>query len=607
MKKNKESKENNGRLSELAVMCALSADNFRMFIAEIIGLDNAPFHNELDDTLSNQLNRKLAIALPRGFGKSTHLSVAYALWEIARNHNVRILLVSSTADVTRMFMREITGHIERNTKYRLWGQTIDPTKKGVTPKLKMRQKREERWGTDSIVIERDDYRLKDATIVATGLFGPLISKRADIIICDDIVNQENSATEEQRKKIKDWVYTTLMPILVPGGRFIYMGNVWHMDDLMNNLLKDPQFDVRRRTAAILHEATRQDLWEQWANIHLDESLPPEEKRSRSNAFYAEHKVEMEKGVEVLWPERFPYADLYLRRIANPYSFARMFQCDPSSRPNQKFSEADIEKALHKGRDLTLQDALRTEYETECTASGLDLAISLKDSSDDTVLLSIDRIKYDGGEFKRGDLVLRNIVRGKFAPKETIDIVLKHDAAVEPVGIRVESVAFQESLVLDLGDYNIPVRGYKTGAEKHDPDIGVNSLAIALAQGKFILPYNTKDARTLRLVTQLVNEMRAFPDGHSGDSLMALWFAYSEMREYTRTKFVVPSGTYTPPPEGPMNEHEADLEIIGKQEVPRSGWDPARALLERHREADRIARERIKNEERDVFNKMMRRY
>ncbi len=566
------------KIEEVAVASALMAENFRLFVSEVIGLDNAGFQNELDNYLSDYTYQQLAFAMPRGFGKSTHASVAYPLWEIAKNHDVRILLVSNTASVAQSFMSEILNHIDRNKKYQLWSQIIDPERKGVRPRMRARQKREERWSNDSIVIDRDDLKLKDPTITATGLFGPLLSKRADIIICDDIVTQETSATEDQRRKIKEWVYYTLMPVLIQKtGRFIYLGNTWHLDDLMSNLLKDPQLQVRRRISSIIHEATNREMWNEWANIHLDESISPAYKKIKAAAFYAEHKADMDHGTEVLWPERFPYADLYLKRIANPYSFARMYQCDPTIRPNQRFSEADIERALQKGKDLILQDAPREEYDADFTTSGLDLAISKEAWGDDTALVSIYRVKYGNGDIKTGDVIIRNIERGQLSPDEVRRMVLLHDAVVEPTGIRVESNGYQEAMSRDLGDHSIPVRSYKTGGEKNDSDIGVNSLAILLSQGKLVLPYSNKDARTRQLVMQLVNEMRSYPEGHTGDSLMALWFAYSEMRDAMGSKITIPGGTYTPLPQGPMTNEEADKEMIAEQEIARSGYDPAVAL------------------------------
>ena len=562
----------NQKFKELAATFRAITESFRTFTCEIIGLKNAQFQKELDDILSLEYNRKIAITLPRGHGKSTHLAVAYPLWEIAKNHNVRILLVSNTAEISKTSLSAIKNNVEKNERYKHWAQAIDPKVKGVLPQLRPKHKREEHWSADAITITRDNIQIKDPSVVAVGLFGSILSRRADIIICDDICNQENSATEEQRAKVVDWVYTTLLPVLVPGGRFIYIGNTWHADDLMSQMLKDPQFDIRKRTPAIIHESVYSDLWNEWANICLDEALPATEKKIKADAFYILNKTKMDQGVEILWPERFSYADLYLQRIANPYSFARMFQCDPASNPNQLFSEEDINKALEKGKDLILQNALRTEYDTDFTVSGLDLAISQR--GDDTALLSIDRVKNGSGLIKAGDIVIRNIERGKFKPNQTIEIVKRHDAIIRPSAIRVESNGFQEALSRDIGDYNIPVRSYHTGGEKNDPDIGVNSLAVLFSQGRIILPFSNKDARTRQFITLLVNELRAYPEGHTGDALMALWFAYSELRDQMAGRVLIPAGSYSQPTKGPLNETDADREIINKQELARGGYDSA---------------------------------
>ncbi|MBU6321300.1 MAG: hypothetical protein KGI78_00380 [Patescibacteria group bacterium] len=594
-------------LQETAVFCALAAEHLRVFAAEIMGFENAPFHNDLDDVFSNYSYQKIVLAFPRGFGKTMHGAVAYPLWEMAKHHGIRILVVSNTAEVARDSVATIRGHAERNQKYRLWARMIDPEKKGVAPRLRSGKRREERWTGGSFTIERDDLNLKDPTVTALGLFGPILSKRADIIVMDDVVTQENAATEEQRAKIKDWVYSTLLPVLVPGGRVICLGNTWHMDDLMANLLKDPQFDVKRRTGAILREANRQDLWERWADMRLDESLAPEEKLSRAAAFYAENRAAMDEGTETLWPERFPYGDLYLKRLANAYSFARMFQCDPSLRPNQKFVEADIERALEKGKDLALQDAARDAYEAQFTVSGLDLAISQKDGADDTALVSLDYVRYGNadGTIKSGDYVLRNIERGKMLPDEVRRMVGRHDAVVRPAGVRVESNGYQEAMSRDLGELNVPIRSYKTGGEKNDPDIGVNSLAILFAQGRIVLPYSAKDARTRRLVTELVNEMRAYPDGHTGDSLMGLWFAYSEARDLTAGRILIPRQESAPPLPYPEDEKAADREIAMRQEVPR-GLTWGLAAIEADKRAKEEARRALATRayEKQLYDRLM---
>lgn len=519
------------------------ADDFALFMRNIIGLKNEPFHDELDDALANPIHKKIVITFPRGHGKSTHISAAYPLWRIAKDHSLRILLISASGGVSKSFLSETIGHIERNEEYQQFARTVDLAHRGVVPKMKNYAKMKENWSGDSIVIERENLNLKDPTINAIGLFGSILSKRADIIICDDIVNQENSATEDQRNKVIDWIYTTIMPVLVPGGTFIYLGNTWHQDDLVARLLKDPQFDYKKKKKAIITDSNHPELWEEWAKVRLDEALPLEERLRLSEEYYQANKVAMDDGVEVMWPSRYLYKDLYLTRLSNPYAFARMYQCDPSDRPDQKFKDEWIDRACKKGEKLRLQYDKRTGFETDITTEGVDLAISEKTHSDDTVLLTIDRVRFSSNpEIHTGDIILRNIRRGKMSPNAVKDAIKEDYEKMQPDGIRVETVGYQEAIQRDLDDMGVPVRGYKTGGEKKDPYIGINSLAIYFELGKVILPFDNSDPHTIMLVSQLINEMRAFPDGHTGDALMAFWFAFSEMRDLMGGRLVVPSTT-----------------------------------------------------------------
>ena len=255
----------------LSMIDALCRDDFKSFVEFVLGLKNEAFHNDIDDNITDPLHKKIVISAARGHGKSAHLSIALPLWLVAKNHNLRILLVSSTAQVSKSFLSEVVGNIDRNIQYQNFSKFVDPFQRGVIPRVKNWSKMRENWSGDSIVIDRDQLNLKDPTINAIGLFGSILSKRADIIICDDVVNQENSATELQRQKTIDWLYTTVMPVLVPGGTFIYLGNTWHQDDLVARLMKDPQFDFKKKMPAIISESKHPELWERWAQFMLDES------------------------------------------------------------------------------------------------------------------------------------------------------------------------------------------------------------------------------------------------------------------------------------------------------------------------------------------------
>ena len=515
-------------------------NSFKFFMQSVVGMQNPDFLNELDDILSDPIYKKIVAAYPRGHGKSTHLSIGYPAWRIAQNHNLRILIVSNTASVAQGMLRGILNQVEENEKYKEFSKYIDPLGIGIRPKMSRQSKMEEKWSSNAVTVDRDDVSLKDPSIQALGLFGSIISKRADIIIADDIVDQKNSETEDQREKIKDWFYTTLLPILVPGGQVIYLGNTWHANDLVSDLLNDPQFIYRRKLKTIISESNDIEDWRKWAEIRLDQDLEPKQRIVLSESFYTDNKEKMDDGIKMLWPDRYTYGDMYLERLANSYAFARMRQCDPSDRPNQRVKEDWLLKAKEKGKGLKMQDMERENLTMDLTTSGLDLAISLKESADDTVLLTLDRVRYGNDILKTGDFVIRNIKRGKMTPNDVRVMVKTHNDFVKPHGIRVESVAYQESMVRDLWDMGIVnVRGHKTGGEKNDIEIGINSIAILLENGKLVIPYDNSDPRTIDLANQLINELRSWPEGHTGDSLMALWFAVLETRDFAAKRIIIP--------------------------------------------------------------------
>jgi hypothetical protein len=568
-------------MEELPEILELCRNDFKSFVEIILGLKNEDFHNEVDDAISNDLFLQEVITIARGSGKSKHISIAYPLWLIAKNHNIRILLVSATASVTQSFLSEIVTNIERNKQYRAFAKYVDKkengSETGVVPKMKNYSKAIQDWSGNSITIERKELNLKDPTIHAVGLFGSILSKRADVILIDDACTQENTTTEEQRKKIHEWIVTTVKPVLVPGGKFIYLGNTWHQDDTVARFLKDPLFDFKLKLKSIIHEPDNPALWEQWAKIRTDEANEPIARIQGAEKFYEDNKVEMEKGVKVLWPSRFPYKFLYLERMSNPYAFARMYQCDPTDRPDQKFKDAWLEEATRKGKAFKLQDERRDGFIMELTTVGVDLAVSEKDTSDDTVLFTIDIVKSAAvtDVVKVGDIIVRNIKRGKYTPNQTKEMIRTEYEKNQVDGIRLETVGYQEAMQRDLDDMGVPVHGYKTGAEKRDPFIGINSLAIYFEQGKVILPYDNTDPRTISLVSQLLNELRAWPDGHTGDSLMAFWFSFSEMRDLRGGRIYVPEIETVKDPiltaqqmRDPVlrkpEEKKADREEIGKQ-------------------------------------------
>lgn len=209
------------------------------------------------------------------------------------------------------------------------------------------------------------------------------------------------------------------------------------------------------------------------------------------------------------------------------AYNRQYQNTIISAETCPFQMEWIAEAKNKGRKMRLIsrfDPVTYQFKNVIVMGGMDLAISQKETADYTVLLTI-------GGLENGTRVLLNVERGHFSPAEQRDLILNQFERFNHQRIVVENNAYQKTLEKDMIQYTaVPVTGYTTGGEKFSEDLGINSLAILFENGKFILPYDRSDPRTIKLVDILVDQMLKFPMGHTGDDLMALWFANTALRQ-----------------------------------------------------------------------------
>lgn len=419
-------------------------------------------------------NNRMMIFAPRNHAKSTVISVQYPLWRIGNNPNIRIVICSASASISTSFLREIKGHLEQNEDYkRVFGN--------IVPKHPIK------WTDSEIIVERTRYDLKDPTVSATSAGGTVLSKRADILICDDILNEGNTHTHDQREKIKEWFNTTLMPVLEPNGQVIVVGTAWNMEDLYHHLLKDPTYQVKIKYRAVMN-------WETG---------------------------------EILWPERWSIKALTTLKLSmGSISFNRAYQNEAITDETRTFKENWIQWAIKKGRDrtfLTNMDYASWDMGQMTIAMGVDLAISQRDESDFTAIAVV-------GRNPQGVKIPLFIDRRKMTFGETQQYIIELYNRFMPGIVIVENNGYQAALQKDLAEKtDIPIRGYSTGGEKFDPDIGLNSIAVEMENEKWIFPYADRDPHAKNMIDYLTDGMRKFPSGHTEDTLMALWFANTGLR------------------------------------------------------------------------------
>lgn len=488
---------------QIADADALAREDLGWFAEHCFGYVNADHHEEWYGLLQNRAvqanpadptsriiflskpvarNKHLLIEAPRDHGKSTVFSVVYPAWRIGKEPNVRIVLASNAQGTSEMFLREVSTIMERHANYRRIFGNLKPSQP-------------EKWTDTEIIVSRTSTS-KDATLVATSIGGQVIAKRADVIICDDILTLLNTRTQVQRDHVREWFFTVLLPVLVPGGMLIVAGTAWNIEDLYQVLMADSTFQVRKRYDAIVD---------------------------------AKRKL-------TLWPARWSWQGLMERKASmGSRSFNRSYRNIVSAPENTPFQEAGIRGALERGRNRRLLTELH--YPTWdlgplTTTLGIDLAISQKRNSDYTAGAVI-------GRTNQGMKIPLYLFRRRLTPAQTRAMIKQLNDAFDLSLIVVESNAYQASLQMDMADEtDLPIEGYTTGGEKFDEAVGINSLAVEVENNKWILPYDSADPYTVEMVDHLVAGMRSFDPtggGHTEDLLMALWLANGGMRRLMAKK------------------------------------------------------------------------
>lgn len=163
------------------------------------------------------------LLVPRNTLKSTFFTVGMCLQRIAKNPDIRILIANATQTNAETFLSQIKNHIRDNERYReLYGDFYNPDGK---------------WTQSEIEVKGRSPSVREPTVTSVGTGGNLVSQHYDLIIADDLVNRENSATRLQADKVIDW-WKRSLSLLDPDGDMLIIGTRWAHYELYQHILDE---------------------------------------------------------------------------------------------------------------------------------------------------------------------------------------------------------------------------------------------------------------------------------------------------------------------------------------------------------------------------------
>lgn len=182
-------------------------------------------HGDMIAALESETKRKL-IVMPRGTMKSSIGVVAYSMWRLISNPNLRILIDSEVYSNSKNFLREIKAHFVSPQFVDLFGEW----------------KSEVNWSEGEITVKTRTKPYKEASITCGGIETVKVGQHYDEIIGDDLNSGNNSATPEARKKVIQH-YQMNTAILEPDGVYVIIGTRYAVDDVIGHVMDNEVSDA----------------------------------------------------------------------------------------------------------------------------------------------------------------------------------------------------------------------------------------------------------------------------------------------------------------------------------------------------------------------------
>tara|TARA_R110000868_G_scaffold395813_2_gene667750 strand:- start:5765 stop:7342 length:1578 start_codon:yes stop_codon:yes gene_type:complete len=161
------------------------------------------------------------VLLPRDHGKSA-LAAYRVAWEVTKNPAIRVLYISSTANLAVKQLKFIKDILTSELYTFYWPEMINKD-----------EGKREKWTETEISVDhpiRKAETIRDPTIFTGGLTTGITGMHCDVAVLDDVVVKENAYTEDGRGRVTAQ-YSLLSSIEGAEAREWVVGTRYHPKDL----------------------------------------------------------------------------------------------------------------------------------------------------------------------------------------------------------------------------------------------------------------------------------------------------------------------------------------------------------------------------------------
>lgn len=324
------------------------------------------------------------ILLPRDHQKS-RLIAFRAAWRITKDPTLRILLISSTANLAEKQLKFIKDILTSSIYTRFWPDMVNKD-----------EGKREKWTTTEMSVDhpkRKEEGVRDPTIFTGGLTTNLVGMHCDIAILDDTVTDDTAYTNEGREKLLRQ-YSLLASIEGTSSEEWVVGTRYHPKDLYGDLItmeEDTYNDKGEEIGAEpVYEVLQREVEDSPGKDGTGQFLWPRQTRSDGKKFGFDQKELARKRAKYLDKSQF-FAQYYNdpNDISDAPIDRSLFQYY-----EKRFITRENSKWFYKDRKLNVFAAIDFAFSRATKADYTALVVIGIDSNSNVYVLDISRIKTD---------------------------------------------------------------------------------------------------------------------------------------------------------------------------------------------------------------------
>lgn len=439
-------------------------------------------HRPICRDLQNYIeNTRIEVIVPRDWYKSTICSIAYPIWRVINDPNVRILIVQNSYNNAIKKLGSIKQIFENSELFRACYPEILPTARSV-------------WTKECLTVNRT-LNAPEGSIEAAGTGTAVTSRHYDVIIEDDTVAPELDAltgvmmqpTQAEIEKAIGW-HRLAHPLLMEPAesQIIVVGTRWAQRDLLSWIMENsPEYKLITRA------------------VRENENGEPDPKG------------------KVVWPRRFNSEILkQLETNVGVHMYSALYMNLPTSAMNQVFKR----EWIHYFTSVPKGCIYCTSVDPACPDTD-------QSSDPDYTVVLTTAINPTNGH-----IYIVHYTRERMNPGEQVNAIFDHYRAFKPMKVIIEGINYERTLkyyveqrMKPLKEYFVveTIKGWK--ASKGDR---IRGLQPFFGAAKIFMKTTMKE---------LEQELLAFPKGAHDDiiddlsSQLGFWHTVNREHEYAEKR------------------------------------------------------------------------